>query len=147
MNTRQLSRRVAISTALGAGAFLILVPIGTALNRLAGATTSTTPAMTFPSWVHASPGGLQAYRTAYANLDLMATLPCFCGCDRMDLAHTSLRDCYQRPDGSLERHGSVCGTCQGEAIDAARMAENGVPWPEIRTRIVAAYSNPGFLAR
>ncbi len=44
----------------------------------------------------------EAYRFAVANPDVLAQLPCYCGCGNM--GHTSNRDCFIQqinPDGSV----------------------------------------------
>ena len=136
---RRITRRAFIGTLVGLGGIWAVGSTGSAITRWGESQTTHTTTATFPAWVRATPASLAAYQAAYANLDLMATLPCFCGCDRMTLRHVSLKDCYIQPDGRIERHASVCGTCQGEAIDAARLADRGVPWPEIHALIVAEY--------
>ena len=140
-DTHRISRRALFGTLLGVGGILAVGPVATAITRWGSAGSSQEPATAFPAWVRTSPYSLQAYRAAYANLDLMDTLPCFCGCDSLDRSHASLKYCFIQPNGQIERHGSVCGTCQGEAIDAAGWAEGGIPVPEIYDRIVARYSN------
>ena len=147
MDVKRYSRRAVVAGLLGIGALVAAEPIGRAVTRWNDVAAAAKPASTFPAWVRTTPHSLKAYEAAFAQPDLMATLPCFCGCDRMDLQHTSLRDCFMQADGRLERHGAVCGTCQGEALDAAALAKQGVPWAEIRTRIVAAYGPSGPPAR
>lgn len=97
----------------------------------------------FPSWVTSTPRTREAYEAAYARLDLMATLPCYCGCGAFKPPHADLSACFRRPSGQIEQHAAGCMTCQDEALDAARWDGEGVPWPEIHARIVAAYSDVG----
>lgn len=140
-NLHRISRRAFVAALLGLGGIWAAESAGKAVTRWGiGAATPATE-MTFPSWVRRTPASLQAYQLAYANLDLMDVLPCFCGCDRMAESHASLKYCFVQPNGQIEQHASVCGTCQAEAIDAARWSQDGVPWPQIYDRIVAAYSN------
>jgi hypothetical protein len=73
----------------------------------------------------------------------MATLPCYCGCGTFSPPHTDLSACFQRPSGQIDNHAAGCATCQDEAIDAAWWDAEGVPWPEIHARIVAAYADIG----
>ena len=140
-NLQRISRRAFVATLFGLGGIWAVDSVGRAVTRWDGATATPTSAMTFPYWVKRTPASFRAYQAAYANLDLMDVLPCFCGCDRMDGAHASLKYCFVQPNGQIEQHASVCGTCQSEAIDAARWSQDGVPWPQIYDRIVAAYSN------
>jgi hypothetical protein len=97
----------------------------------------------FPPWVTRSPRTREAYEQAYARLGLMATLPCYCGCGAFKPPHVDLSTCFRRPSGQIEQHAAGCTTCQDEALDAARWDSAGVPWLEIHTRIVAAYSDVG----
>ena len=140
-NVQRITRRAFVATLVGLGGLWAAESIGRAVARWDSAASTPATATTFPSWVRRTPASLQAYQVAYASLDLIDTLPCFCGCDRMVRSHASLKDCFVQPDGRIEQHASVCGTCQGEAIDAARWSQEGVPWPQIYDRIVAAYSN------
>lgn len=96
---------------------------------------------TFPRWVSSSERSAAAYRTALAMPDLLATLDCYCGCMHLDPPHASLRECFVRPDGSLEPHASGCDVCQYEALDAERWAGEGVAWAEIRRRIDLEYAD------
>jgi hypothetical protein len=141
-----LTRRRALKALLGAaGLGLLAAGTGAAFSRAAERwsrpPTHTTTA--FPSWVTASPRTRAAYEAAYARLDLMATLPCYCGCGAFRPPHADLSTCFRRPSGQIEQHAAGCTTCQDEALDAARWDSEGVPWPEIHGRIVAAYSDVG----
>ena len=95
----------------------------------------------FPGWVYTMPRSGPAYSAAYPRLDLMDTLPCFCGCGRYEAAHASLKYCFVQPNGEIEPHAAFCETCQDEALDAARLDDEGVPWSEIHARIVAEYAD------
>ncbi len=75
-----------------------------------------------------------AYEVARRDPGLLAQIHCYCGCDR-DLGHRSLLDCYRT------RHGSQCPICIGEAIEAERMEQQGVPIEEIRDALRTRYSH------
>jgi hypothetical protein len=146
---RAVARRAFLVGALGvAGAALATAcagPLAT-LGAVAQGEPSAAPAAdartadgAFPRWVETMPRGRAAYDVGFARPELMATLPCFCGCDRYDQAHASLRECFIRPSGEIDPHAAFCETCQDEAIDAARLEDEGVDWPEIHARIVAEY--------
>jgi hypothetical protein len=93
------------------------------------------------------PRGREAYEAAYTQLDLLATLPCYCGCMAFQTgAHRSLQDCFvNAATGEIEAHGAFCETCQDEAIDAVAWARDGADRDEIHQRIVAQYTerDPG----
>lgn len=136
-----IARRAAISLLAGAGAVGLYLAMPLPLDDLVGQ-----PSRGFPDWVYTLPRGGEAYAAAYSDLELMATLPCFCGCMAFEAPHKSLRSCFEQPTGEIEPHGAFCETCQGEAIDAVALARAGLPRDEIHDRIVAAYGDrdPGF---
>src|SRR5947207_1139526 len=65
------------------------------------------------------------YRFALEQPDLLAQLPCYCGCSQLKPAHTSLRDCFLKPEGGFEEHASGCTVCVDEARDSRQMFEQG----------------------
>lgn len=77
-----------------------------------------------------------AYEVAKRDPGLLVQLHCYCGCER-DLGHRNLLDCYRT------RHASHCPICIGEALDAERMAQQGVPIEEIRDALRTRYSHGG----
>src|ERR1039458_10121623 len=62
----------------------------------------------------------QAYQIAERDPALLAQLHCYCGCDRTD-GHKNLLDCYR------DTHGAHCAICTGEAIEAEKLAKQGMP--------------------
>ncbi|HZO82976.1 MAG TPA: CYCXC family (seleno)protein [Candidatus Binataceae bacterium] len=66
-----------------------------------------------------------AYEIAAKNPALLAQLHCYCGCDK-ELGHQSLLDCYR------DQHGAQCPICTGEAVEAAKLADEGLPIEQIR---------------
>lgn len=96
----------------------------------------------FPAFVYRSEASLQAYQFATAMPELLAQVPCFCGCGQ-DPAYTSLRDCFIRPEGGFDSHGSNCQTCIDEAKDIAQWQKEGKRPLEIREAIEAKYSRLG----
>lgn len=68
-------------------------------------------------------------RTAYAiaakDPALLAQLHCYCGCDK-ELGHRNLLDCYR------DRHGAQCPICTGEAVEARKLADEGLAVEQIR---------------
>lgn len=81
------------------------------------------------------------YRTAEANPDVFAAVPCFCGCDKA-LGHRHLLDCFVRSDGSWEAHASGCGVCLGEAAQVEDLLAAGSSTDEIRAAVVAQWEDP-----
>jgi|YelNatPaOPRAMG01_1025707.scaffolds.fasta_scaffold06678_5 hypothetical protein len=74
----------------------------------------------------------RAYEVAAHHPALLAQLHCYCGCERDGTMH-NLLDCYRTT------HGSECPTCMGEALEAARLARQGVPIEEIRNKLSARW--------
>lgn len=66
-----------------------------------------------------------AYEVAAKDPALLAQLHCYCGCDK-ELNHRNLLDCYR------DEHGAQCPICMGEAIEAAKLADEGLPVEQIR---------------
>ena len=95
-----------------------------------------------PSWVSTMPRGSEAYAAALDHRELLATLPCFCGCMAFEQQpHGSLEDCFFQGSGELEPHAAFCETCQEEALDAVSWARQGASTSEIHERIVATYAD------
>jgi hypothetical protein len=67
----------------------------------------------------------QAYEVAQKNPALLAQLHCYCGCDK-EIGHQNLLDCYR------DEHGGHCPVCTGEALEASKLADEGLPVDQIR---------------
>ena len=76
----------------------------------------------------------KAYQFAERNPALLAQLHCYCGCDRTD-GHKNLLDCYR------DTHGSHCAICTGEAIEAEKLAQQGMPVEKIRDALRDRFAN------
>ncbi len=76
----------------------------------------------------------QAYLIAEADPALLAQLHCWCGCDRTD-GHKNLLDCYR------DTHGAHCAICTGEAIEAEKLASEGMPVEKIRDALRDRFAN------
>jgi hypothetical protein len=74
----------------------------------------------------------EAYAVARKNPALLASLHCYCGCDRSE-GHRNLLDCYR------DQHGSHCEICTGEALEAQRLFEQGTPVEQIRDVLRAKF--------
>jgi hypothetical protein len=78
------------------------------------------------------------YEAAAADSDAFAAVRCYCGCESF-LAHRSLRDCFERPQGGWERHATGCAVCLAEAAEVVEQRAAGVPLEAIVRRIDATY--------
>ncbi len=76
----------------------------------------------------------RAYEVAARHPALLAQLHCYCGCERDGMMH-NLLDCYRTS------HGSQCPVCMGEALEAARLARQGVPIEQIRDKLRARWGD------
>jgi hypothetical protein len=76
----------------------------------------------------------QAYQIAQDHPDLLIQLHCYCGCDK-SAGHKSLLDCYR------DLHGATCGICTGEALEAARMFNQGASIEAIRAALKDRFGN------
>ncbi len=76
----------------------------------------------------------QAYLIAESDPALLAQLHCWCGCDRTD-GHKNLLDCYR------DTHGAHCAICTGEAIEAEKLATEGMPVEKIRDALRDRFAN------
>ena len=80
------------------------------------------------------------YTFAAAHEHEFSQIPCYCGCEEF-LDHRNLYDCFVRPDGGWEAHGSGCGVCLGEAVTARRLLEAGQPPAAVRDAVIAQFSS------
>jgi hypothetical protein len=134
---RLLGRRRLLTTLSGLGAAGLVLVLVEPVQRLFGRADQR-----FPDWVATMPNGPQAYAVALAQPELLAPLPCFCGCMRFEQPHGGLKDCFiQSTSGELEPHAAFCEMCQEEALDAAAWATQGLTEHEIHERIVAKYGD------
>jgi hypothetical protein len=76
----------------------------------------------------------RAYQIAEHDPALLAQMHCYCGCDRTD-GHKNLLDCYR------DTHGAHCAICTGEAIEAEKLAEQGMPVEKIRDALRDRFAN------
>lgn len=109
-------------------------------------TTASTSLETrdLPDFVYTSSNSAAAYRLALAQGDLLAQMPCFCGCANLsDDPHQNLLDCFVNEDGSLDPHASGCTICTDIALDVARWRAEGAATAEIRSRVDDKYSGYG----
>src|SRR4029079_18120595 len=75
-----------------------------------------------------------AYQAAKDVPEVLAQLPCYCGC-KDGLGHKSNLYCF------ADEQGSICDLCQTIALEGQEMHRKGMPTSEIREKIRAAYGN------
>jgi uncharacterized protein with PCYCGC motif len=75
-----------------------------------------------------------AYQIAERDPTLLAQLHCYCGCDRTD-GHKNLLDCYR------DTHGAHCAICTNEALEADKLASQGMPVEKIRDALRDRFAN------
>jgi hypothetical protein len=124
-----------LTTLTGVGAAGLVLVLVEPAGRL-----FATPGRQFPDWVYTMPRGGEAYAATLAQPEVVALVPCFCGCMRFDQAHRTLKDCFiQEATGELDPHAAFCTMCQDEALDAVALAKQGHSDHEIHAGIVTKY--------
>jgi hypothetical protein len=103
---------------IGAGAWTMHSAAGSAATNAKDQRVTLDPARFFGA-------ARQAYEIAAKNPALLAQLHCYCGCDK-EIGHQNLLDCYR------DEHGGHCPVCTGEALEAAKLADEGLPVEQIR---------------
>jgi len=97
----------------------------------------------FPAFVYESQTSRNAYQLAVDNRQLFSQMPCYCGCDRLDMPHQSLDQCFFTADGSFEQHAAYCTICADIATDAARWQSEGKATAEIRRLVDEKFGDIG----
>ena len=106
--------------------------------------TMAAPAGTLPWAVsRADPGTLAAYRAALSHPDVLASVPCLCGCQQ-SLGHRSNLDCYlagEAAHGTITyaTHGVDCAVCQAITQLALDGARQGLSGPQLKDLVLAHY--------
>lgn len=99
-------------------------------------------AAVMPASVQRAPQRVRdAYRFAAANPDVLAQIPCYCGCGPM--GHDSNYACFWQQAGVVDEHALGCGICVDIAQDVMRGLEQGHGLAEIRAQVDADYSRFG----
>jgi hypothetical protein len=95
-----------------------------------------------PDYAYRSAQALQGYRMAVVEQELLARLPCYCGCGK-DRSYRNLRDCFISAQGVFNPHGANCLVCIEQVEDAVVWKEQGLGTREIRTRTDIKYQGRG----
>lgn len=96
----------------------------------------------FPTFAYATEKSIAGYQAAIAHRDLVAWVPCYCGCGE-DPRFKSLLDCFVTADNKWDAHASSCEICLDEALDVAKLHAESNTIVEIRGAIDAKYSRYG----
>lgn len=143
--TRPSRRAVAIVAALAGGLLLFLtVPVlimissGTGAHGGANAAPNVAGGSEHFTMKDLRPAVVSLYRYAHDNQDLLAQVPCYCGCENL-YDHRSLARCFVRPDGQWEPHASGCSTCTNEAIRVRELARSGVSPADARAAVIEQF--------
>lgn len=114
---------------------------GVALAACGGASTGS-GGQEFPSFVYRSSLSLDGYRAAVENQDVIAMMPCYCGCSQAN-GHLSLHDCFLKETGGFDDHASGCDLCNKEALDAVKWHNEGRDLAQVRAMIDDKYQEYG----
>jgi Protein of unknown function with PCYCGC motif len=75
----------------------------------------------------------KAYEVAREDPALLAQLHCYCGCEQ-SIEHKNLLDCFR------SKHAVTCEICIGEAIEAERLAGQGLTADQISAQLRARFA-------
>ncbi|WP_028399987.1 PCYCGC motif-containing (lipo)protein [Ectobacillus panaciterrae] len=99
---------------------------------------------TLPKFLSSQPEQVQQiYTIAGQNYELLASIPCYCGCGE-SAGHTSNKSCFIREvkeNGEViwDSHATTCVNCMEIALESASMKQNGSSALEIRNYIDNKY--------
>jgi hypothetical protein len=106
------------------------------------------PNTDMPGYVRDAPKQTQeAYRFAAANPEILAEIPCYCGCNAMEHRHNLA--CYVADMNAagevtkFDQHASYCDICVDITQDVMRLKRAGHSIEEIHDEIVTTYSKYG----
>jgi hypothetical protein len=102
--------------------------------------TNTAAQAEFPALAYTSEESVKAYGLATERGDLLARIPCFCGCANLPQEpHESVLDCFINQDGTFDQHAAVCSLCIDIALDAANWQDEGASVAQVREEIDEKY--------
>ncbi|MBG9792358.1 hypothetical protein ABD76_07545 [Paenibacillus dendritiformis] len=83
------------------------------------------------------------YKLAAANHELLASMPCYCGCGE-SAGHQNNLNCFVaeiEEDGAVvwDDHGTRCGVCLNIAVEASKLKSEGMSDIDIRNAIDEKY--------
>jgi len=123
---------IAVASA-GVVALTVWVFIGGAGQQLTASGAKLVHTMD-PSYFSKDPKARAAYQAAKDIPEVLAELPCFCGC-MTALGHESNLFCFR------DEHGSGCSICEDIALDARDMHSKGFSIERIKQAIRERFSH------
>jgi Protein of unknown function with PCYCGC motif len=90
-----------------------------------------------PSYFSRDPRAQAAYQAAKDIPEVLAELPCFCGC-MSSFGHENNLFCFR------DEHGSGCSICEDIALDARDMHRKGQSIEQIQQTIRQKYGRPAL---
>ena len=127
---------------------LLLAPLAAGCSNQTGDHAyQLAPLAQMPPEVQQAPATVrQAYQFAAANPDVLAQLPCYCGCGAM--GHRSNYNCYVRGGDSAgnlvyDNHALGCSICVDITQDTMRLLDEGKSVAHIYDYVDATYSRFG----
>lgn len=101
------------------------------------------PAPGLPGFAFVSDNARMGYIRAQLYPDLFQHLGCYCGCalPAATLPHKSLEECFLKPGGGWETHGSGCGVCGDIAAEAQADLDAGMSPLQIRQAVDARFGD------
>ncbi len=96
----------------------------------------------FPAFVYGSASSLEGYRIAKSQPEVLAQMPCYCGCAKVN-KHHSLKECFIKPDGTYDDHAAGCDVCVKEALDVVKWQKEGKGLAEVRRLLDEKYQDYG----
>lgn len=88
---------------------------------------------TLPPEIFSDPTARAAYQVAKDIPEVLEQLPCYCGCMK-EYGHKNNLFCF------MDGHGSACSICEGIALDAKKMHDEGLPIDQIKENIRLKYA-------
>jgi hypothetical protein len=120
---------------LGAAAWFVFSPGGDGLRQL---TAEDLIATLSPDLFAGDLKAQRSYQVAKEIPEVLAQLPCFCGC-MLHSGHKSNLFCFK------DNHGAACDMCENIALDASEMHKQGLSVARIKETIIQRYSRSGGL--
>lgn len=143
---RKLNRTLAVVAVLIVGAS-VLSGCAAEAGKAGAKELALAPLHAMHTEVQAAPVEVQeAYQFAFANPEVLETLPCYCGC--APLGHKSNYDCYVAgadASGGLvyDPHALGCQICVDITQDAMRLLREGRSLEAIQRHVNLTYSRYG----
>lgn len=91
-----------------------------------------------PDYVRTTSSTEAAYHYAIEHPEVVAWMPCYCGCDAME--HRNNLDCYLKANGAgFEEHASFCEICVQITLKAKNLVGQGTSLREVRAIVDATW--------